>query len=78
MEANMSIVSDCAEHIKSIKPNTGDTAEAYARRRFYAQMEFYSAHAGRDLYQDGDFEWLEPSIRHDWIARAESLIAGGE
>lgn len=49
----------------------GETLMELARRLYCSQMEVYSAHAGRDLYQDGDFERLDDVSRQAWLRCAK-------
>lgn len=50
-----------------------ETDEQLARRMFYLQMEIYSAHAGRDLYREGDFELLPDLAKQSWTAIASTI-----
>jgi hypothetical protein len=52
-----------------VKRQSGESIESVAARLYYAQMEVYSAYAGRDL--DTQFELLPDEVRAQWIAGAK-------
>lgn len=74
--AKMSAVEAVDKFMRELVVEDGVTAEELAPRMFYWQMEIYSAHAGGDLYKDGDFEELSAEDRAGWVAIAQKKLAG--
>jgi len=66
----MGATDDVKYQLSQARREPGETDEKLARRLFYLQMEVYSANAGRDLYEGGDFERLDPQVQEQWIEKA--------
>lgn len=70
----MSATAAVRSEMEALEVEPGITQEQLAEQMFYLQMEVYSAHAGRDLYQFGDFERLSEKYKESWYASAKRKI----
>lgn len=72
----MSATEAVNKFMVELEVEDGTTAEELAEQMFYWQMEIYSAHAGGDLYSDGDYDRLPDESRAGWVRVAEKKLAG--
>ena len=70
----MSAVKSVHDNMERLIPNPGEDREDLARRMFYLQMEIYSAHAGVDLFNLGDFELLTDDNQRNWLESADRKL----
>ncbi len=73
----MSAVETVRKNMKQLIPEPGESRDDLAQRMFYLQMEIYSAHAGRDLYEVGDYKSLSYKVKKSWLKLADRKLKSG-
>ncbi len=71
----MSAVETVRKNRESLVPEPGIDRETLARQLFYMQMEIYSAHAGRDLYDHDSYEYLPEENKKGFLEMADDKLA---
>ena len=65
----MTVFTETERYLESIERRPNESVEEYAARLYKANMDCYSAHAGRDLaIPFSELNWL---TRRNWIRRAK-------